>query len=346
MWDRFLARSTRELVDGVAGGEGRGRGLFVWLCGVHDCGKATPAFQRMWPEGARAVREAGLVWNEAIAAKYRWRHDRAGGLVLGKMLAEAGWRTGHIEWVWPLVAGHHGLFPVECGPPSGSKGQAEGRGFWCVVRTALLEDFSRELGFDGLRAVEPVEVPTRAAQLHLSGLVVMADWIASDEEYFKGVDDIRKLTLDAARGRALPAWERLRLRGGWRELEVPGVQAFLHRFKDKPRDSQVMVLEAARRMPEPGLLVVEAPMGEGKTKAALLAAEVLAARFGADGVFVGMPTQATCDPMFTQVSDWLEAVDPELAGQVALLHGKRRFNKEWQALVDGGGRGRSGVLRR
>src|SRR5699024_3847172 len=97
------------------------------------------------------------------------------------------------------------------------------------------------------------------------------------------------------------------------------------------------VINAAREMAAPGLMVVEAPMGEGKTKAALAAAEVLAARFGADGVFVGMPTQATSDPMFSQLRQWVHAIDPDLASQVALLHGKRRFNKEWQSLLDAAG---------
>ena len=120
------------------------------------------------------------------------------------------------------------------------------------------------------------------------------------------------------------------------QLAEPGPQDFARRFGgQEPRDSQRMVMEAARRMPEPGLLVVEAPMGEGKTKAALMAAEILAARFGADGVFVGMPTQATSDPMFGQVRAWVGAIDGELADRVALLHGKRMFNKEWQTLVNG-----------
>lgn len=57
---------------------------------------------------------------------------------------------------------------------------------------------------------------------------------------------------------------------------------------------------------------MQTPREEGKTKAALLAVEVLAARFGMDGVFVGMPTQATCDCMFTNVRRWLLALDPDL----------------------------------
>ena len=48
-------------------------------------------------------------------------------------------------------------------------------------------------------------------------------------------------------------------------------------------------------------------------------------------------SQATADPMFTQVRSWLGEIDGRLADQVALLHGKRIFNKEWR-----GGRGGRG----
>ncbi len=77
-------------------------------------------------------------------------------------------------------------------------------------------------------------------------------------------------------------------------------------------------------------MIVEAPTGEGKTEAALVAAELLAGQVGADGVFVGMPTQATSDPMFSRVLSWLESVDPE--APVGLLHGKRQLNPDWQRL--------------
>ncbi|MFF5287362.1 CRISPR-associated endonuclease Cas3'' [Streptomyces sp. NPDC013171] len=44
MFDHFLAPATRDMLDRVSGG--RGRRFFAWVCGMHDCGKATPAFQR------------------------------------------------------------------------------------------------------------------------------------------------------------------------------------------------------------------------------------------------------------------------------------------------------------
>ncbi|MEU0986021.1 CRISPR-associated helicase Cas3' [Streptomyces sp. NPDC005953] len=336
LWDTYLAPATQRMLDHTATGgvAGSGRAFFSWLCGVHDIGKATPAFQRLWPKGAEVVRAAGLRWNRHVVDSVRWRHDRAGAHLLWRLLPVGGWQDEHIEWVWPLVAGHHGAFPGLYATKPKSR-DLVGRAPWPAVQSALLRHFTVQLGFQDLAAVQPENVPSRADQLHLSGLIVMADWIASDEQHFQGVDDFEPVTFDHARERAALAWKSLRLSGGWGQLAVPGPEVFIDRFGHGARPSQTLVMDAARRMEAPGLLVVEAPMGEGKTKAALMAAEILAARFGADGVFVGMPTQATSDPMFSNVRAWTRAIDDDLADRVALLHGKRMFNKEWRELLEG-----------
>ncbi|GAA4612849.1 CRISPR-associated helicase Cas3' [Actinoallomurus liliacearum] len=338
IWDRYLAVSVKRMLDEVAGGPGLGRRFFAWLCGVHDCGKATPAFQHVDEDAADAVWRAGLTWDRHVVKKSRRRHDKAGGELIRRALAQAGWGEDQIGWVWPLVAGHHGSFPSLGQLRDRTRGQLQGKGrVWAQAQSALVTVFTKELGFADLAQVQPKTIPSRAAQLQLSGFVVMADWIASDERYFVGIDELEKVSMSAARGRAVAAWQQLGLRGGWGTLAFPGAGLFGERFGCEPRPSQVQALEVARRMGGPGLMVLEAPMGEGKTNTALAVVEVLAARFGADGVFVGMPTQATSDPMFTKVRDWVAKVSPGLESQVALLHGKRRFNSEWRELLAAAG---------
>ncbi|MGY2119147.1 CRISPR-associated helicase Cas3' [Nocardia gipuzkoensis] len=337
IWDFYLAESVHASVDSLVGEAGGGRRLFVWLCGIHDWGKATPAFQHLDADGAEAVGRAGLGWDRFVVAKHKWRHDKAGAAVAIDVLAEAGWADEQRDWVWPLIAGHHGTFPAlgELRPAGRAESKLRGSQGWESAQRALVQRFSTALGFGDVAAVAPVRVPTRALQLQLSGFVVMADWIASDEKHFPGIDDLAEVGIDGARERAAAAWSELGLRRGWGRLPEPGVDDFTRRFAQQPRASQRATMICAARMPHPGLMIVEAPMGEGKTKAALLAAEILAARFGMDGVFVGMPTQATCDPMFTNVRRWLSVLDTEVADQVALLHGKRRFNSEWQQMLAG-----------
>ncbi|MEU1209423.1 HD domain-containing protein [Nocardia sp. NPDC005825] len=247
-----------------------------------------------------------------------------------------GWSAAQRGWVWPLVAGHHGRFPSfgDLRPKARTESRLRGSGDWPAARLALLEAFTKAVGYEDLQSVEPKTSPSRALQLQLSGFVVMADWIASDEDHFPGLDQLGGVSVEAARNRAGAAWEKLGLTRGWGRIVQPSAADFSVRFGVEPRHSQRLAIECAAGMARPGLMIVEAPMGEGKTKTALLCAEVLSARFGFDGVFVGMPTQATSDPMFTAVRAWVAKIDGDLAGRVALLHGKRQFNKEWQGLVE------------
>ena len=344
MWLHYVSPSFREVVARVAGGgDEAGLRLFMWLCGVHDWGKATPAFQSQHAAAARAVRAAGLVWDEAeLKRSAFWRHDKAGAVLARRLLT--GWDASHYGWVWPLIGGHHGEFPGLgelnlAKRPSVDRAQGNWRGSpWPEVQRAVVELFTRVCGFEGLDCVQPEQVPSKAQQLALSGLIVMADWIASNssENRFTGLDDLDGISVRVCRERAARGWRELGLRGGWGSIPVPAGDLVQERFGDRSRASQRLLVDVVREMSAPGLVIVEAPMGEGKTKAALAAVEVLAARFGLDGLYVGMPTQATSDPMFEIVHGWAEdAFGPEVAAQTALLHGKRRFNRLWAELTRG-----------
>jgi len=333
IWDRYLAASLRAQLDACC--EGRGKELFSLVCGLHDVGKASPAFQGKVPELASAVRGAGLDWPELPAVEaQRWHHTLAGAFVLRRVLRAAGWSRDAISWIWPLVAGHHGSIPDAdrlTDPPV--RGHAQGFGAWPTIQDGLVQAVTDALDLD-LGAEAPAAVPSRGVQLAFSGAVIMADWIASDDKHFPGLAHLSMVGIERARCRAQVAWDGLGLAGGWRPGRlVSGLAAVERRFRVTARPVQSDVVKLAERMPSPGILLVEAPMGEGKTEAALAAAEVLSRRFGANGVFVGMPTQATSDPMFSRVRTWAGSVDPDVP--VALLHGKRRFNAEWRELEAG-----------
>lgn len=331
LWDRFFAPALCDHLDAATDGDGRR--FFAWLCAFHDVGKATPAFQHQVDWLAQRVHDAGLACHGLGPHPARkWRHERASAWVLLQATSAVGWADESQAWVWPLVAGHHGVFPSrgDVRPPRRKLHGREAE--WTQVQQALADVATLAAGYSDLADAEPSSQPSRAVQLALSGLVIMADWIASDEHHFPGVDDWTQVTPEHARERATRAWDALGLRRGWGRLSTVPSDPIAERFAVEPRASQRAVVQAAHAMPEPGLLVLEAPTGEGKTEAALAAAEVLAARFGNDGVFVGMPTQATSDPMLWRVGTWANHIDEGM--QVALLHGKRRFNPEWQALLE------------
>ncbi len=329
LWDHYLAPSVRDRLDGCTGG--RGRAFLALLCGVHDVGKATPAFQCKDDRLAAPVRAAGLSWKPLSPAARQWHHSRAGAVIVDRVLTDVGWDCKAVGLVWPMVAGHHGTIPDDSDliSLSLSRDQGQGSAEWHPAQDALVYAVASALKLDLAECV-PLTLPSRAFQLAVSGLVIMADWIASGKG-FPGVSEISGVSIERARVRAADAVVRLRIKGGWSPRpyrQVPDL--VLERFNRVSRPSQLAAISVAERMPGPGLMIVEAPMGEGKTEGALAAVEVLARRFGADGAFVGMPTQATCDPMYTRLRRWADSVEPGLP--VGLLHGKRRFNKEWAEL--------------
>ncbi|MFJ2565703.1 HD domain-containing protein, partial [Streptomyces sp. NPDC087568] len=60
LWDGWLPLSVRRLIAGaLPGGEADARRLVVWLAGVHDIGKATPAFACQVEQLAQGMRGHG-----------------------------------------------------------------------------------------------------------------------------------------------------------------------------------------------------------------------------------------------------------------------------------------------
>lgn len=187
------------------------------------------------------------------------------------------------------------------------------------------------LSLDELRDIT-LSVP---AQVLLTGLLIMADWIASNESYFpykeEFIDYGNKL-----RNRVDGAWELLGSLSKW-EPDIGSSELVINRFKLAPRPFQKDV-ESIARAHHPELMIIEAPMGEGKTEAALVAAEVLASEHGKTGLMFALPTQATSDGMFPRIREWVKkAVHPEEGEEYSILlaHGKSRFNREYKSIRRG-----------
>nr|MDT0666052.1 HD domain-containing protein [Micromonospora sp. DSM 115978] len=182
-----------------------------------------------------------------------------------------------------------------------------GVGEWEDAQAQLFDGLTARLGVAGrLDAWREVRLPAQA-QMVLSGWVVLSDWLASSEPLLGDAagtyaDYATHAERRAERAAELAGWSRL-----WTPAEVPADVGELYRarFDRSPRGVQTAGVEVAWSVPGPSLFVVEAPTGEGKTELALAVAEVMAWRFGARGLFLGLPTQATADQMFTRVGEWL-----------------------------------------
>ncbi|MEU1278547.1 CRISPR-associated helicase Cas3' [Streptomyces sp. NPDC005805] len=354
LWDEWLPRGVRRLIaDALPGGEPDARALVVWLAGVHDIGKATPAFASQLDgvcDLPDRMRDEGLAMRSAKAMGPDRRlapHGLAGQVLLGQWLTERhGWAPRQTGQFTVAVGGHHGV-PPEPGQITALYAHEEllrtpgpSRDLWQRVQHELLDacadayGVTARLGGDtwrGARLPQPVQVL-------LTSLVIVSDWIASNPDLFPLFPE------DTPRGdeeRLAAAWHGLDLPPAWRagEPAADAQELFTSRFGLPPgakvRPVQEAALALARETAAPGLMVIEAPMGEGKTEAALAVAEVFAARSGAGGVFFALPTMATGNAMFPRLRRWLEHL-PARDGDrhsIQLAHSKAALNEEFTGLM-------------
>lgn len=348
VWDDFLPCNVRSVLADDIGNEEMARDLYLFVATIHDVGKASPAFAVQVPEFADKIRmHGGLRIEPAIAAdslRSKFRHELVGYQALHEWFRTQGASTeegSFADGVACIVAGHHGTSLTSEKRELLNDSRAEefiGDRAWSVVRSELLDwiavDFAKTLQHLQDRPLR------RRTQILLTGLVIIADWIASDTRLFPlNEGPLDEQCFDPHR-RAERAWRMLRLPRPWTPpVGMPDPdEAFAGQF-DIPnarlRPVQREAIRMAQSMAKPGLMIIEANMGEGKTEAALLAAEILAARFRCGGVYYALPTQATVNAMFTRVLDWVGHLPAEQKSGMAslfLAHGKRALNDEYERM--------------
>ena len=174
------------------------------------------------------------------------------------------------------------------------------------------------------------------AQLLLSGLLAAADWIASNTEYFPliGVDDTGDENYYPQR--VEQAWEKI----GFPEIWIPKRKSYSYTdFNDVfgffPKEAQKAMLDIVAGTEKTGLFILEAPMGYGKTEAALAAAELLASKALKKGIFFGLPTQATANGIFPRIMNWAEKQSEEFYHSIQLKHGNSALNKTFTKIQKG-----------
>jgi len=202
------------------------------------------------------------------------------------------------RWVPEIAGQHHGFSP----PVAGRRADAEqfGGAAWQAQRVALVEDLKARLAVDWPQ-------PTSVAQARLiAGLTSVADWIGSGR-HFENPNDPWQPRIGQALDEAgfVPPTFRQGL-------------SFAEVFGFAPRSAQTQLIEVAGT---PGVYVLEAQMGVGKTEAALYAAYRLLEQGQACGVYFALPTQLTSNKIHGRFNAFLDRVlDASCPQRALLLH--------------------------
>ncbi len=326
--EAILARepeSTRRRMAAILGLEWeQARPWLLLVMACHDLGKACPGFQCKWKNLSNL--DAGRSPNTHI------NHAFVSQIALSSWLQEQGWPEHLAELVADAVGCHHGerAAPSILNYLAGDR-RAIGKPDWSDVRRGLTEAL--------MEVLEPTITPTKGSLsgpdfMLLSGLTSFADWIGSNEEWFAfgnpaDCGDL-KSWFEARRTCAEQELNAI----GW-EFRTPLVtesKSFADVFGFAPRPLQETVAEALAELTGPAILLLEAPMGEGKTEAAFFAHLELQRRFGHRGLYVALPTKATGNAMFDRTLKFLSNQGANRRLDLQLVHGGALLNDTFQNL--------------
>lgn len=331
MWHQVVAPAARVEYAGALGlSEAEaGRWIAFWAA-AHDIGKASPWFQGRDPGARTVLKTLGFDFPPAGTAP---RHDLVTARVLGDWAQQGSClRLPAVvaSRVSKAVGAHHGAYPLtyrlqRLGP------SVLGGGRWGRARTHLLDALAEHFGAGSLPTAACGEEPDHAFFVFLAGLVCVADWIGSNDRHFPFAGarvDLAVYTASAS-DRAANALEAL----GWKGLSACGNPLdFCHTFGFPPRPLQEAAARLVRGLEGPALVLIEAPMGEGKTEAALALADHWTRATGQRGAYLALPTQATSNQMLARTAQFLNRRYPQDRVNLQLLHGQAALSAEFQAM--------------
>lgn len=286
----------------------------ITLVALHDVGKISPGFLRK----CAAWRQ--LHETPELAAEWGQReqnHAAVSQAVIGAWLGKE--RAGYAI----AAGGHHGFYFYDSHEPRIGQG-----GRWLPTelgdprfaghRDELRRIIAQVLGED-LPAF-PLSKRDETLIVFLTGFMTFADWLGSNERFFTldletyraPVSPDMAAKLGRERAAEVMGWLR------WGRTEIQPSMSFDQLFPFPPNPIQHALMDLAAK---PGLFIVEAPMGGGKTEAALAAAyQRWTAEDGQRGLYFALPTQLTSERIFDRLESFLSKA-LATADIATLVHG-------------------------
>jgi len=348
LWELWLNDGQRQLVvDSLSQPtEESAKQLVEFLAAVHDIAKATPAFQI----------KQGFANSKDLDIQLLERLERDGFAGISKLKLPSPSKSHHalagqtiLAWygvnddINSIISGHHGK-PIDKKWEYEEQNSYLENYFQEEISNSLVykkwetvqkEIFEWALKTSGMNNVNDLPEISQTGQVILSGLLIMADWIASNEDFFP-LFSIDKLEVEDQASRFANGWIKWFKSFPWdTEGYSEPEELYSKRFGFEPRDVQEKLSDVIEKTTEPGIFILEAPMGVGKTEAALVGVEQLAQKTGRNGLFFGLPTQATSNGIFPRINSWLSSIKDD-AGEnlpIRLAHGKAALNKDFSSLA-------------
>ncbi|MGO3738092.1 MAG: CRISPR-associated helicase Cas3' [Marinomonas foliarum] len=317
--------------------------LFVFFLALHDLGKFASAFQALYKDELHYLFAAnpnrqydGREFRHDLLGLYFWDKIRDLDELYPRSLSndEEGECSQTLMVFMDCVLGHHGK-PINSAKLAELTPYIERK-----KNVPAAEQFVLD-AFELLQPVLPIEKLVdrewrqRLKQVSwtLAGVAVLADWIGSDQTYFKYCST--PMLLDEywpiARQRAKEALEATELVKVFNKAPFESIEKHFN-FTPTPLQKWAQDVEIDD---SPQLFILEDVTGAGKTEAALALTHRLLAAGAADGFYFGLPTMATSNAMYKRVFDSYQMMfqASEAKPSIVLAHGAREMNELFQSSV-------------
>jgi CRISPR-associated endonuclease/helicase Cas3 len=338
LWQSVLERQITKEISAKLDLEVEQAGMWLsFWAGLHDLGKTSPAFQGKWQDGWDRL-------NPELRKRRLPNNPLGHGILTAAFVTEflterfPGFSHTLANGLGRALGGHHGNFPTSNELRSINRDQ-RGGGKWEDVRRELFCQFAGRFHLE--KAGVLGDDPGHSFFLLLAGLVSVADWIGSNEKFFPfaAFDWEVEHYLEQLPGKAEKALYSL----GWLGWHSPGSFAEMEELFPALRvhglrPLQKATVQLAENLNEPGLVILEAPMGEGKTEAAMYLADHWSVALGQRGCYFALPTMATSNQMFSRIKEFLLDRYPYELVNFQLLHGHAALSAEFQLLREKGTR--------
>ena len=309
--DELLSAGVREqLCDDLSMDRDQLTGFVGYLVSLHDLGKIEYSFQVKDEEIRQAI-ESESTLHEVFMPGIR--HEKTGQSFLRTFWKECGENRQSCTLMSKIVGAHH---QGKTGNGSYNQNSA-----WQAFRVSLEAELKKKfLGDQAIRLPSFQKEKQGSIASVLLGVMILSDWIASGSSFSDAEAWIRD---DNADDRIQAIAQKFLLESGLKPKHVTWPQDFCGLWPNIPvNGKRPMQREIERQIHsariKPLAVLIEAPMGEGKTEAGIYAAVQMASQWGKDGFYIALPTAATANQMVTRAHALLGMHN--LSSVVRLLH--------------------------
>lgn len=294
------------------------------VAAIHDIGKINPTFFLQQYQAAGANWKQNYPFLESFALDVE-NEKNEGYPALTALTLSA---ENYNQAIQTIAGEHYGFSPST--DLRKADNEAFGGKTWQAERKKLLKALQVEFDTPFPDILSPIQIRT------LSGITSVADWIGSGA-LFDDPSTHWQENIEQALNQA-----------GYEPFKLKLTLTFKDAFGFTPRETQTTLIKACKK---PGVYVLEAPMGIGKTEAALFCAYKMLTTKQATGIYFALPSKLTSNKISERFNQflttvlskdcphrrtllvhgnaWLEETEMGEAGQ----HGKSWFNASKRSLL-------------